>query len=88
MKNLNKITLLKYSPLITFLLLLLYKSVQNQDNLLPAILGIVVILLTVLNVVLIVQRWKANKSRYNKNIGLLFFVLAGTALLFVLQLLN
>ncbi len=88
MKNLIKIPSLKYSPLVTFLLLILYKSVRNLDNVLPTILGIAVILLTVLNVLLIIQRWKANKSGYNKSILLLFIALAGTALLFLFQILD
>lgn len=88
MKKLIKIQTLKYSPLLTFLLLLFYNLVRDMDNLLPSIVGILVILLTVLNVVLVLQRWKANKSRYGKSVLLLIIALAGTVLLFGIQLLN
>lgn len=84
MNFLLKLPFVKYAPLLTFVFFILLKTVKGVNSNLSIAFGWLLIPLTILNVGLLIQKWKEKKVG-SPQLILLGAGLAGCVLLFILQ---
>jgi hypothetical protein len=84
MNFLLKLPFVKYAPLLTFVFFILGKTVKGVNSNLNIVIALLLIPLTIINVGLLIQKWKEKKMG-SPQLFLLGAGLTGCVLLFILQ---